>query len=194
MIATVYGKLEAKYSDHVIVTVGDAVGLRIYVSAHTLDQLGEMGQAVYLQTHLEVREDSLTLYGFLTEEGRDLFIALTSVSGVGPRLALATLSTLSPEMIINAVRREEPAVLARVPGIGKKTAERMVFELKGRLVMEALEEGALAISDIDMEVLGALTALGYSIVEAQAAIQSIPRDTPQDIEERIRIALAYFAR
>jgi Holliday junction DNA helicase RuvA len=194
MIATVYGKLEAKYSDHVIVTVGDAVGLRIYVSAHTLDQLGEMGQAVYLQTHLEVREDSLTLYGFLTEEGRDLFIALTSVSGVGPRLALATLSTLSPEMIINAVRREEPAVLARVPGIGKKTAERMVFELKGRLVMEALEEGALAISDVDMEVLGALTALGYSIVEAQAAIQSIPRDTPQDIEERIRIALAYFAR
>ncbi len=194
MIATVYGKLEAKCSDHVIVTVGDAVGLRIYVSAHTLDQLGEMGQAVYLQTHLEVREDSLTLYGFLTEEGRDLFIALTSVSGVGPRLALATLSTLSPEMIINAVRREEPAVLARVPGIGKKTAERMVFELKGRLVMEALEEGALAISDVDMEVLGALTALGYSIVEAQAAIQSIPRDTPQDIEERIRIALAYFAR
>jgi Holliday junction DNA helicase RuvA len=194
MIASVYGKLEARYSDHIIVTVGESVGFRIYVSAGTLDQIGDIGQPVYLHTHLEVREDALTLYGFLTEEGRDLFMALMSVSGVGPRLALATLSTLSPEMIINAVRRGEPEVLVRVPGIGKKMAERMVFELKGKVAMETLAEGVASVSDIDMEVLGALTALGYSIVEAQLAIQSIPRDTPQDIEERIRIALAYFAR
>lgn len=194
MIASIYGKLESKHSDHVIVMVGDAVGLRIFVSARTLDQVGDIGQFVYLQTHLDVREDSLALYGFLSEEGRGLFMALTSVSGVGPRLALATLSTLSPEMVINAVHHEEPEVLARVPGIGKKTAGRMIFELKGKLVAEALPEGVSAVSDVDMEVLGALTVLGYSIVEAQAAIQSIPRDTPQDIEERIRIALAYFAR
>ena len=194
MIASVYGKLEAKYSDHVVVMVGEAVGLKIYVSARTLDQLGDVGQLVYLHTRLEVRQDALALYGFLTEEGRDLFVALTSVSGVGPRLAMAALSTLSPEMIVNAVSREEPEILARVPGIGKKIAGRMVFELKGKLALEALPTGISPVSDVDMEVLGALTTLGYSIVEAQAAIQSIPRDAPQDIEERIRIALSYFDR
>jgi len=194
MIASVYGKLEAKYSDHVVVMVGEAVGLKIYVSARTLDQLGDVGQLVYLHTRLEVRQDALALYGFLTEEGRDLFVALTSVSGVGPRLAMAALSTLSPEMIVNAVSREEPEILARVPGIGKKIAGRMVFELKGKLALEALPTGISPVSDVDMEVLGALTTLGYSIVEAQAAIQSIPRDAPQDIEERVRIALSYFDR
>lgn len=194
MIASVYGTLEARHSDHVIVVVGRSVGLRIYTPTRVLEQLGEIGESIYLQTQLVVREDALTLYGFLTEEERSLFVALMGVSGVGPRLALATLSTLSPEAIVNAIRHEEPEVLARVAGIGRKTAERIVLELKGRLTPEMLPEGVQAVSDVDMEVLSALTALGYSVVEAQAAIQSIPRDAPEDVEERIRLALAYFAR
>jgi len=140
-----------------------------------------------------VREDALTLYGFVTEQERVIFTHLLAVSGIGPRLALSVVSTLSPEMLANAIQRDEPEMISRVPGVGKKTAQKIVLEMKGKLLPDTLPAGLAAVSIRDTEVIEALTTLGYSIVEAQAALQGIPRDAPEDIEERIRLALAYFS-
>jgi Holliday junction DNA helicase RuvA len=145
-----------------------------------------------LYTHLVVREDDLSLYGFADQDERALFETLLKVSGIGPRIALAIISTLTVERLKNAVAREEPEVLTRVPGIGKKLAQKLILELKDKLAIDHVT-GLAAISDIDTDVLAALTSLGYSVVEAQTAIQAIPRDAPNDVEERVRLALQYFA-
>jgi Holliday junction DNA helicase RuvA len=139
-----------------------------------------------------VREEDLTLYGFADQEERALFETLIGIAGIGPRIALSVLSTLTVDHLKNAVAHEDPDVFARVPGVGKKLAQKLVFELKDKLVVDRVT-GLAAISDVDTDVLAALTALGYSVVEAQAALQSIPRDAPQDVEERVRLALQYFA-
>jgi Holliday junction DNA helicase RuvA len=114
------------------------------------------------------------------------------VDGVGPKVALSVLSTLSVDAVQRAVFNEQDDVLSRVPGVGKKTAQKIVLHLKDRMKpMGGLEKVAM-MSDADAEVLAALTALGYSVIEAQTAIQSIPKDAPDDVEERLRIALGYF--
>jgi Holliday junction DNA helicase RuvA len=190
MIDMVSGQVASMDKSSVVILVG-GIGLRVNVPKSVFDTVHGTGHAVTLFTHLAVREDALTLYGFLTEEDRNLFNILIGVSGVGPKIALAILSTLSVDHLRNAVGREEPEVLTRVPGIGKKTAEKIVFELKGKLGIGMLP-GFAVLSDADSEVIDALTALGYSVVEAQTAIQSIPRDAPKNVEERIRIALQYF--
>lgn len=192
MIASISGILQARRDDSVVVQVG-GVGLEVSVPAGVFSDLGETGQPVTLFTYLAVREDSLRLFGFLTEEERALFELLLTVQGVGPRLALSVLSTFSPEMLASAIHRDDAELISRVPGLGKKTAQKIVLELKGKLLPETLPAGLAAVSKLDTEVIGALTALGYSIVEAQAALQSIPRDAPDDIEERVRLALGYFA-
>jgi Holliday junction DNA helicase RuvA len=147
---------------------------------------------VELLTYLHVRENEISLYGFLTEEERSLFELLLGVSGVGPKVALATLSTVSPDALREAVLREEPGILSRVPGIGPKTARAIIFHLKDRLVPTGAEAAPL-LTDEDAEVIAALTALGFSLVEAQTALQSLPRDEEITLEERIRRALAYLA-
>jgi Holliday junction DNA helicase RuvA len=192
MIASIHGTLEHIGGDHLIVQVG-GVGLKVYVPGTAFGQVDGVGRPVRLHTHLVVREDSLALYGFVGEGERTLFETLLSVPGIGPRLALAVLSTLSPELLVTAVQRDEPDVLVRVPGIGRKTAEKVLLELKGRLPPEMMLPSLAPISHVDTEVIEALTSLGYSIVEAQAALQSIPHDAPEDVEERVRLALAYFA-
>jgi len=148
---------------------------------------------IFLFTCLVVREDSLTLYGFETKDEKDLFLLLLSVNGVGPRLALAILSTLTTETIRRAVLSEQAEVFSRVPGIGKKTAQKILLQLQDRIPVTEGLEAVVGMTDIDSEVLAALTTLGYSVVESQAALQSIPRDTPQEIEIRLRLALQYFA-
>ncbi len=191
MIDTVTGQVAAITKQYVVVVVG-GVGLRVHVPATVRDLVDGPGHTVTLYTHLHVREDGLILYGFAEQEERALFETLIAISGVGPRIALALLSTLTVEHIHNAVAREEPDVLTRVPGIGKKLAQKLVFELKDRLILEP-SLGIAALSDVDTDVIATLTALGYSVVEAQAALQAIPRDAPADIEERVRLALQYFA-
>lgn len=186
MIDQVTGQIAKLDKDSVVVLVG-GVGLRIRTPRTALT--GGIGQPITLFTHLIVREDDLSLYGFATEEERTVFETLITVSGVGPRTGLAILSTLSIDHLRNAVAGEQPEILTRVPGIGKKTAEKIIFELRGKM---RAETGLIAINDTDADVLAALTALGYSIVEAQSAIQSIPRDAPQDIESRVMLALQYF--
>ncbi len=167
------------------------VGLRVIVTKTVFDSINALGQDVFLHTYLQVREDALTLFGFSSEEERALFEVLLSVSGVGAKTAVSILSTLSVDHLRNAVIRNEPEVLTRVPGIGKKTADKIVFELKNKINADGVG-AVVAISDIDTDVIGMLTALGYSIVEAQSALQAIPRDTPADIETRVKMALQYF--
>jgi holliday junction DNA helicase RuvA len=190
MIATLRGETTQIESNAIIVETG-GVGLRVFVPNPLRERL-QTGEAIFLFTHLVVREDDWKLYGFETQADRELFTILLGVDGVGPRTALAVLSTLNLETVQRAVFSEEPDLLSRVPGVGKKTAQKMVLYLHDRLKPVSGLERIAAMSDSDAEVLAALTALGYSVVEAQTAIQSIPKDAPDDVEERLRLALQQF--
>jgi len=191
MIAIINGRVLENYPDSLVVGVG-GVGLQVFTPGALRDRL-RPGDEVFLHTCLVVRQDALTLFGFETREERELFLLLLSVDGVGPKLALAILSTLSPDAIRRAIFHEQPEVFTRVAGVGKKTAQKILLYLQDRIPAISGLEPAAAISDVDTEVVGALTALGYSVVEAQAALQSIARDTPQEVEARLRAALQYFA-
>lgn len=192
MIASIQGKTTVKESDHLVVVVG-GLGYKVF-APHTTMEKTLLDDDVFLYTHLIVREDSLTLYGFATTAERDLFEVLISVNGVGPRMALSILSTMSIDNLRNAVASERPELLTRVPGIGKKTAQKILFELKDKLPtgLDAVPVGGPA-DDLTADVLDTLVALGYSIVEAQSAVQSIPPDAPENVEERVRLALQYFS-
>jgi Holliday junction DNA helicase RuvA len=186
VIASVQGILQSMAENEIVVEVG-GVGLRVHVPTSVMGQELKIGRSVFLHTYLVVREDALALYGFSDVEEREIFGMLLGVSGVGPRLALAVISNLSLELLQSAIAGDQPDVLVQVPGIGRKTAEKIIIELKDRLdVPLVLAEPPSA---IDSDVLGALTALGYSLVEAQTAVQSVPSDAPDDLEERLRIAL-----
>ncbi len=188
MISRLRGRIEAVAEDHMIVDIGP-MGLMVYTPA---DQLAgyQVGQPVALFTHLHIREQEFTLFGFATEEDLELFQVLLGVSGVGPKLALSILSTLPPDTIRMAVANDEPVLLTRVPGIGPKSAKKILFHLKDKMGVPEYEGvGVAAITDEDAEVIEALTALGYSIVEAQRAVQAIPKDVT-GVEDRLRAALA----
>ena len=190
MIATLRGEVTQIEENALIVEVG-GVGLRVFAPLPLRTKL-KAGEVAFMFTHLVVREDALTLYGFESQADRDLFNMLLGVDGVGPKVALSVLSTMTLDSIQRAVFADEPDVLSRVPGVGKKTAQKIAIHLKDKIKpTDALRQVA-AMSDADSEVLAALTALGYSVVEAQAAIQAIPKDATKDVEERLRIALQYF--
>ena len=190
MIATLRGEITQVEENTIIVETG-GVGLRVFVPKPLRERM-KAGEAIFLFTHLVVREDDWKLYGFESQADRELFTILLGVDGVGPRTALAVLSTLTVDTVQRAVFGDEPDLLSRVPGIGKKTAQKMVLYLHDRLKPASGLERIASMSDSDSEVLAALTALGYSVVEAQTAIQSIPKDAPQDVEERLRLALQQF--
>ncbi len=191
MIARLSGTVWNIGKSYVVVRVG-GIGFHVHVPSDVLVQLDGVGQPVELFTHLHVRENELALYGFLTEEEMTLFELLLSISGVGPKVALALLGTVSPDTLRQAVVQEEPGLLSRVPGIGPKTARAIIFHLKDKIILTGVEAVPM-LSDADTEVIAALTGLGFSLVEAQAALQSLPRDESLPLEERVRQALAYFA-
>jgi holliday junction DNA helicase RuvA len=190
MISILHGSVISQETDGIIVDVS-GVGFHVMVPSILRDRL-QPGENIYLYTRMIVREDALLLCGFETKEGREVFDLLLSVNGIGPRLAISVLSTLTPDTIRRSVFNEQAEIFSRVPGIGNKTAQKIILSLKDRLPkVEGLEPFS-RISDVDSEVLSALTSLGYSLVEAQAALQYVPRDTPQDLEIRLRVALQYF--
>jgi len=192
MIASVLGEVLAHGPDSVVIRVG-GVGLQVFVPAVTREG-ARRGEHLSLFTHLIVREDNLSLYGFEQEDEREFFRLLLGVNGVGPRLALSIISTMAVDTIRRAVLNEQADLFGRVPGVGKKTAQKIVLYLQGKVGTGAgILEGMPMMLDIDAEVMDALTALGYSVVEAQAALQAIPRDAPADVEERLRMALQYFS-
>ncbi len=198
MIATLRGTVQSVGVDYVVLSVG-AVGVLVYVPGPLLHNLPPAEQPLLLYTHLVVREDALTLYGFGLPEQQAMFATLIGITGVGPRLALALLSTLTPEEIGVAVAQGNVAKLVRVPGIGKKLAERLVLELKGRLDLSKLPLTATAgtaatpaVMALNEELRELLVSLGYGPPEAQAAIAALPADAPANLEERLRLALRYF--
>ncbi len=189
MISVLQGSIFARLNDALIVMVG-GVGLRVLVPQPLL-KASRVGEPVLLHTHLVVREDELSLIGFATDDELDLFHKLITVSGVGPKLALNVLSNMAPDALRMAIGQEHAELLARVPGIGKRTAGKIVLELKDKMGEVEVSEGLAALTEADAAVIDALTALGYSIVEAQRAVQALPRDVT-DVEDRLRRALASF--
>lgn len=186
MIATLHGKLQHRADDGIIVNVG-GVGFRVRVPVRILADLGAVGSDVNLFTHLHVREDDLSLYGFSSEDELRLFETLLTVSGIGPKVALGILSAASSETLRLAIAQGNVDVLTTFPGIGKKTAQRMVLELKSKIDVSGLGEmGELTPADED--VMNALINLGYSAAEAARAAQAVPASA-KTTEERIRVAL-----
>lgn len=190
MIASLSGTILKIEDNSLVVNVG-GVGVRVFVPRTVLEDVGGVGRSVRLHTHLIVREQELSLYGFETEEDLQLFEVLLGVNGVGPKVALSILATLSPELLKSAIMREETAVLQRVPGIGKKTAERIMFQLRDKLDLSQVSTAVPLVSDVDADVIDFLTGLGFSIVEAQSALQNIPRDV-KSFDERVQMALQHL--
>lgn len=191
MITSLRGILQGIGEQDLTLEVG-GVGLQVAVTSSVLENAPSVGRSIYIETHLVVRQDALLLYGFSSQEEREIFLELLKVSGVGPKLALVTLSHISIDTMRLAVANNQPEAFVRVPGIGKKTAERIVFQLKDRIALAPTTD--LAPTELDDEVVSVLTALGYSPVEAQSAVRSLGNDEPEEVEERVKLALQYFAK
>ncbi|MDO5530802.1 Holliday junction branch migration protein RuvA [Sutterella sp.] len=191
MIGRLHGKLLEKNPPQVLVDCM-GVGYECDVPMSTFCNLPAVGSEVTLFTHLVVREDAHLLYGFATRAEQAAFRALIRISGVGPRIALAVLSGMTADQLADAVASGETALLTRVPGIGKKTSERLVLELKGKLTGAAFAAGAGSSSvGSRADIIAALVALGYSDREAQAAAKKVPEDA--GVSDGIRLALKSLA-
>jgi len=193
MIGRIAGTLLEKNPPMVLVDAG-GVGYEIDVPMSTFYNLPAVGERVVLLTHLTVREDAHQLYGFASSAERGAFRELIRISGIGSRTALSVLSGMSVDELIEAVTRQEGARLTRVPGIGKKTAERLLLELKGRLApaLEGAGARAAAAGDTAVDIQRALMALGYSEREATLAVKQVPAGT--GISDGIRLALKSLAK
>jgi holliday junction DNA helicase RuvA len=193
VIAFIRGILFSTGLDYAVVEAG-GIGYLIYAPRRVLANLGPVGGEVCLHTHLHVREDALSLYGFLTVEELRMFTTLIGVSGIGPVVALRMLSGASPAELQNAIASGDTKLLARVPGIGQKTAARLVLELKGKVAPATLDGVAPAAGagGVNGELAEMLVGLGFSAAEAASAIAALPADAPPDLEERLRLALRFF--
>lgn len=192
MIGKLTGTLSDKNPPQVLVDC-HGVGYEVDVPMSTFYNLPGVGEKVSLLTHFVVREDAQILYGFGTAPEREAFRQLIKISGVGPRTALAVLSGMSVGDIGQAVTAQDASRLVKVPGIGKKTAERLLLELKGKIGADlGLPAGHAVASDHQADILQALVALGYSDKEAQASVKSLPKDV--NVSDGIKQALKALAR
>lgn len=191
MIAGLAGRLDAKLVDALLIDVGGVI-YRVGTTSTTLTAVGDVGDEVRVSTHLFVREDQLTLYGFATADELRLFETLISVTGVGPRLACAILSHLPPDRLHMTIEQESVEVLGTVPGVGKKTAARLIVELRGKLPAGGAAP-ARTMSEQDAEAVEALRALGYTPAEARTAVGRVKETTGMTVEERVVAALRELA-
>jgi Holliday junction DNA helicase RuvA len=200
MIAFLRGRVHDKQPNRVIVDVG-GIGYDVHVPLSTFYNLGDEGAEVSLRVHTHVREDALQLYGFLTELERQVFERLIAISGIGPKLAIVVLSGMEPRELVTAVQRADVARLTTIPGIGKKTAERIVLELKDRLTQLAVPAapGAAApessADQLRFDLLSALLNLGYHRQQAEKAIDATVKSNPDaSFEHAVRTALRELMR
>jgi len=192
VIGRLAGLLAEKTPPQILIDC-QGVGYEVWVPMSSFYQLPALGERVTLLTHFVVREDAQLLYGFVTETERAAFRELIRISGIGPRMALAVLSGMSVAELAQAIAAQQAGRLTKVPGIGRKTAERLLLELKGRLGPDLGAPGAAApASDSQTDILQALLALGYSDKEAAAALQALPPDV--GVSEGIRLALKALAK
>jgi Holliday junction DNA helicase RuvA len=202
VIASLRGTLAAKSAGDCVIEAG-GVGYRVHVSTHTAAALPEPGGEAFLHTHQVVREDALMLFGFAEGEERRLFELLITVSGVGPRVALAVLSGLKPQALARAIRDENLAALVAIPGVGRKTAERLVVELRDKLDVLAAaaptgatpDRGVLPRSERFDDAVAALVRLGYSAAQAQDAVRRVAEaEEGATLEDLVRRALARLGK
>jgi Holliday junction DNA helicase RuvA len=185
VIASVSGEVLVRRPDHVVIETG-GVGYRLAVSAETLKAVPARGKKATLQAHLVVRDDAIQLYGFASEEERDLFLHLNSVSGVGPKVAIAILSGGTPRELLKAIALGDHKRFQAVPGVGKRTAERVIVELREKVAGE-LEQAGTTAGGADGEAEPRLLArdglvgLGYSLIEAEELLDGAEGDTPEDL-------------
>ena len=185
MIALVAGEVAVRRPDHVVIETAGGVGYRLAISSETLRHVPGVGRPVSLHTHLVVRDDALALYGFATEEERDLFLALIGVQSVGPKVALAVLSGGTPRELVAALVAGDVARLQAVPGIGKRTAERIVVELREKVGVETeLSEAPITVTrgdDPRHVARKGLLELGFQAAEAQALLDAADGETAEDL-------------
>lgn len=189
MIASISGKVIQLTKETVIIDI-NGLGIEVFVPKPLLSET-EAGDLLYLYTYMLVREDNISLYGFASLEEKQLFLQFLAVGGIGPKLSLSILSSLSIDNIRSAILSEKPDYFSRVPGVGKKTAQKIIIQMQGKLP-DSEGFAIRSITDVDDAVVDALISLGYSVVEAQTALQTIPKDTPDDVETKLRVALQYF--
>lgn len=197
MIAYLTGEISHLFADFCFINVG-GIGYRVFVPLSTRQQLS-VGLNVTLFTSLQVREDAMLLYGFSTQGEYELFIHLTSISGVGPKVALSVLSVMRPDVFCLAISQNDIMALTKIPGIGKKTAERIILELKDKI---GAGDSLLSVSQADLKIVGndqlseavaALTALGYSRSESMSVLKDIDTNS-LTVEQLLKMALKEFAR
>jgi Holliday junction DNA helicase RuvA len=198
LIEFIQGELQLKSSKYIVVQVG-GIGYRLFVPSLTMAKLPSVREEVTMFTYLHVREDELSLYGFLSSEEREIFIILLQVSGIGPKLALAILSHLPVAELRRAILLGDTNSLTTIPGVGKKTAGRMILELKDKLGKQALPEEEMLVTgplhtDVRSEAISALLALGYSLTEAQKAVPTLSEGQDYSVEDLIRLALKNIAK
>ena len=191
MIGRLTGLLAEKSPPQVLIDVG-GVGYEVDVPMSSFYNLPGLGERVTLLTHFVVREDAQLLFGFLTAPERAVFRQLIKISGVGPRMALGLLSGLSVAELTQAVALQQAGRLVKVPGIGKKTAERLLLELKGKLGPDLALPGAVIVSDAQADIVQALVALGYSERDAAAALNALPAEV--GVSDGIKLALKSLSR
>jgi len=184
--------VEALGGDYAIIDVG-GVGFQVFMPTSTIGNIGSAGSEVKLYTHLYVREDTLALYGFITSEELTLFKMLINVSGLGPKLALAMLSSMSVEQLNMSLAAGSSELLTSIPGIGKKMAHRIILELKDKIATGLVTSAEALPSEGSSEVIAALISLGYSASEAARAVASLPPESAElPLEEKVKQALGYF--
>ncbi len=188
MIGLIEGKLEISNDSYAIINV-NGVGYKVYISANTFKKLPKIGEKVKLLTHLHVREDVFDLYGFLDKEELDFFELLISISGIGPKGANNILKVASVENLKKAITNKEISILTKVSGIGKKTAEKIILELKDKISGEILGEKSKA----DGETIDALLELGYKLSEAREAVKNLPPHL-KDVSEKVKEALKMLGK
>lgn len=189
MISTLFGRIQAKSNDSIILNVG-GVGFRVRMPTNVLENVGGVGSEAQVYTHLHVREDDLSLYGFSSEDALRLFETLLTVNGIGPKVALGLMSSTSIDLLRSAIGQGNLDVLTGIPGIGKKTAQRLVLELKGKIDITGTADLG-EYSPLDGDVVNALINLGYSAAEAAGAARSVPASA-KTVEDRVRMALQYL--
>lgn len=193
MISSIRGKIESISSNSVIIDV-QGIGFLIFMPSSTLTMLGTPGTEVKIFTHLHLREDNVSLFGFTTFQELRLFEILLGVSGLGPRLALTMLSSLTPEQIFTAIATGSREMLVIVPGIGKKVADRIILELQDKIGTGWIVTPTMELAKDNTDVLEALVSLGYSANEAIKAVVTLPVDESTNLEEKIRTALQYLGK
>jgi len=189
VIATLQGIVTARGENFIVVETG-GIGFKVHVPIPLLARWGKPGREVQLFTHFHLRENEMSLYGFETEDELNFFELLLGVSGIGPKVALGILSTASVDSLRLAIAKGDIEYLTQMPGLGKKTAQRIILDVKGKLEVEELIP-VPPLSPLDAEIIAVLTALGYSLSEAREAVASLPEEE-MPLEERLMLAVRYF--